>query len=186
MQQRTPQEPLAVPGGVVTSPGRLPGVCVKHGLPAVRRADFALQSRTHISGSRALSGNLFSVGNRLGQWAQQVQITHVRGWPLCRRCSVRRTGSLTAASIIFWGGLGLLVTAFVARALVGHNTVVLGIAVFLGFALPLLAVVPFVFGSLPRLTQARTSADGDSVLIDTPHARFAEQMAKHDDPQRRE
>lgn len=172
-----------MPGDVVTTPGRLPEVCAKHGRPASRRVKLALQSRTRISGSRALSGNVLSVGNRLGQWAQQVRITYVRDWPLCRRCALRRTTLLTTSVIMFWGGIVLLVGGFVARLVIGHASPALGMPVMLGFGLPLGAVVPFAIGSLPRLTRARTSSDGESVLVESPHAAFAARIAAHDDSQ---
>lgn len=186
MQQRTPQEQVALPGDVVTSPGQLPDVCVKHGRPAAQRVDFAMQSRTRISGSRALSGNVLSTGNRLGQWAQQVRITHVRGWPLCRRCALRRAVLMTLSNVLFWGGLVLLAGSILGAILLepGQGKQTLLAPALLGFGLPLVAVVPFVAGSLPRLTHARTSSDGESVLIESPHPAFAEQITEHDDPRR--
>ncbi|EID52764.1 hypothetical protein SacxiDRAFT_0488 [Saccharomonospora xinjiangensis XJ-54] len=83
---------MSVESGVVRIPaelaerGELPSHCARHGRPAVRRADFALQSTVHIEGSRASQVGIFGalgMAERLGQHARKVRVTHLKGWPLC-------------------------------------------------------------------------------------------------------
>lgn len=176
MSQSQSQGPVTIPSTMVTTPGSLPDVCARHGRSTARRVDFALQSRTQISGSRALSGNVLSMGNRLGQWAQQVRVTHVRGWPLCPTCTARRRVFFWCSFVMFWGGLTALAVSLVIRLVAGEPTSALLVPALLGFGLPVLAVIPFVQGSLPRITLARTSSDGTAVVIDKPHPTFAAQL----------
>ena len=49
--------------------------CARHGQPAVRRIDFALQSRPSLESNRALSGNVAATAGRLAEHAEKVRVT---------------------------------------------------------------------------------------------------------------
>lgn len=161
----------------VQRPGNLPTHCSRHGLPAVRHVDFALQSRTRIEGSRLRQvggGGVAGMADRLGQHAKNVRVIHVKGWPLCAGCGRERAGWLTLASVMFFGGLaafaGSMVVGLVADGVRAFAAVAAG-----GFVLMPLSAIPFARGSLARLVGARTSAEGSLVLVQNPsHAFLAE------------
>lgn len=153
----------------------MPGRCVRHGLPATRRVDLALQSRPQMADNLPTRGNVLGLGSRLGEWGQRVKITRVHGWPLCSRCVTQRRTWIWPTRVLFWGGLALVIGAVAASILAGPDPM-LGIPMLGGCAMMLASVVPFTRASYLRITQAQTSADGSQVIVTNPHPRFASEM----------
>jgi hypothetical protein len=170
---------VMLPVQFVGLPGNLPRSCARHGLPAVRGKDFALQSKVTIEGNRFMQvGGMGVLGTaeRLGQYRKKVRVTDVKGWPLCSKCTRTRAWWLVAASAMFFGGL----VAFAGSMFVGVFTDgmpwLAGVAA-VGFVLMPLSAVPFAQGSLSRLTGARTSPDGSSVIVENPSDAFTAELA---------
>ncbi|WP_260194768.1 hypothetical protein [Actinophytocola gossypii] len=165
---------MTLPADVVQRPGNLPRYCSRHGLPAVRRVDFALQSAVRIEGSRfrAVGGSgALGMADRLGQHGKKVRVVHVRSWPLCGRCNRTRVGWLTLAAIMFFGGLTAFVGSLIVGIVVDGAQVLAAVAVG-GFVLLPLAAFPFARGGLARIVGARTSPDGATVLVENPSQAF--------------
>ncbi|MBE9374501.1 hypothetical protein IQ251_08575 [Saccharopolyspora sp. HNM0983] len=167
---------VRIPAESAAVAGNLPAACAAHGRPAVRSADFAVQSRAQVQGSRVLNANVLGMAARAGERARQVQVTRVRGWPLCRSCARRRSALLGLALLLLGGGLVSIAVALLIRVSTGEQSAVLGVPLLGGFAAVLAAVLPFSWGSLPRISRARTSADGRFVLVADPHPAFAAQV----------
>ncbi|MGH3687025.1 MAG: hypothetical protein ACRDRU_22480 [Pseudonocardiaceae bacterium] len=166
---------LGVPANWMCVTTRLPAHCVRHGLPAARRVDLALQSRPQLANNLPTRGNVLGLGSRLGEWGQRVKVTRVRGWPLCSRCVTQRRTWIWPTWVLFWGGLALVVGAVTARIVAGPAPL-LGIPLLGGCAMMLASVVPFTRASYLRITQAQTSVDGSQVIIANPHPRFVSEM----------
>ncbi|SFB00959.1 hypothetical protein SAMN05216266_103252 [Amycolatopsis marina] len=168
-----------LPAELVQQPGNLPAHCSRHGNEAVKRVDFALQSKVEIEGNRALSGNVLSTTDRLGQRAKKVRVTNVKGWPLCRECVRFRAFWLTIALVMFAGGL----LAFAGSLLVGivadTSTVqaFAGVAI-VGFVVMIASAFPFHRAGMARLVGAATSADGQSIVIVRPSPAFAAELPR--------
>jgi len=165
-----------IPTDWLTQEPPLPDRCVRHGLPAVRRATFAVRSNPKI-GSRA---KVFQPGytslNRAEGYARQVKIVKVTGWPLCQRCVRARNVRLAVAAILFLGGLLMMITGFViATADDGPNKALIAPILF-GFAAILVSPVPFSAASLPKVAQAQATADGSAVHVHNASLEFAEQL----------
>ncbi|GAA2345358.1 hypothetical protein GCM10009854_22730 [Saccharopolyspora halophila] len=146
--------------------------CSAHGKRAVRRVDFALQSRTPPEGSRLLNANLLGVASRLADRAARVQVTQIVGWPLCRRCARRRNGLIVLAAVLFWGGLAAVGATLLVHLVTGAQGGALGAAGVAGLVAVPVSLVSFVLGSMPRITRARTSEDGSAVVVTEPHPGF--------------
>ncbi|WP_034268057.1 hypothetical protein [Haloechinothrix halophila] len=160
----------------VGQPGNLPRHCSRHGLPAVRQQDFVLQSKVKLEGNRALlQSNVIGMSERLSDYGKKVRTADVKGWPLCRKCTRSRALWLAVASVMFFGGLATFVGSLVVAA-VADDMQWLGGVAFAAFAVLPLAAFPFSLGSLPRLTGARTSPDGASVIIEQPSQAFAAEL----------
>ncbi|MCX2732122.1 hypothetical protein OOZ19_17935 [Saccharopolyspora sp. NFXS83] len=172
MRKDAPSDQVRMPAQIAETPGALPGCCARHGQDSARSVDFSLQSRAEPQGGRVMCANPLGVAGRLGERARQVRITRVRGWPLCAACVRRRTTGLVLANVLFWGGLALIAGALAARLITGVQSPALGAALLGGFLAALVSVVPFVLGSLPRITGARTSEDGAEVALSAPHPAF--------------
>ncbi|GAB2659330.1 hypothetical protein GCM10027271_17520 [Saccharopolyspora gloriosae] len=181
MRKNELPEQVRVPAQVAETPGALPGCCARHGRNSARSVDFALQSRAEPQGSRAMSANPLGVAGRLGERAQKVRITRVRDWPLCTTCARQRTAGLVLANALFWGGVVLIAGALAARLITGVQSPALGAALLGGFFAAIVSVVPFVLGSLPRITGARTSEDGSEVVLTAPHPAFVTALRTADD-----
>jgi len=166
---------LGVPANWMQATTTMPAHCVRHGLPAVRTVDLALQSRPQLPDNLPTRGNILGLGSRLGEWGQRVKVTRVQGWPLCSRCVMQRRTWIWPTRVLFWGGLALLVGAVAARILAGPAPV-LGIPMLGGCAMMLVSVIPFTRASYLRITQAQTSGDGSQVIITNPHPRFASEL----------
>ncbi|GAA4613593.1 hypothetical protein GCM10023108_14780 [Saccharopolyspora hordei] len=166
---------IRIPVDTATTPGGLPQCCAAHGRVAVRQVDFALQSRVQVDGNRVLSSSLLGVADRIGERARRVKVARVRGWPLCRGCARRRSVLFGLSQLLFWGGLASIAAALLVRLIGGVQATFLGVLAFGGFIVALASVVPFVAGSLPRITRARTSDDGGSVIVEDPHPAFVAQ-----------
>lgn len=168
---------VELPADFVQRPGKLPNHCSRHGRPAVRRVDFALQSKVDIEGSRlgTVAGTgVVGMAERLGQHAKKVRVIHIKGWPLCRRCARTRASWLTLASVVFFGGLATFVGSLIV-GLVSDGVQALAAVAVAGVVLMPLAAFPFAYGSLGNLVGARTSSDGALVLVHDPsHAFLAE------------
>ena len=173
---------VTLPADFVAQPGNLPARCTRHGRPAVRRMDFALQSKVHIEGSRLRQVGVFGVlgmAERLGQHGRKVRVTDVKDWPLCQECVRTRTFWLTISRIMFFGGL-LAIVVSATIALVAEEGTVKPLAwVFvLGFLLLPLAAFPFSIGSIPRIIGANTAPEGGSVLVVDPSEEFAAELPR--------
>lgn len=166
---------LAVSADWMCATTTMPAHCVRHGLPAARRVDLALQSRPQMADNFPTRGNILGLGSRLGEWGQRVKVTRVHGWPLCSRCVTQRRAWIWPTRVLFWGGLALVVGAMAASILAGPAPI-LGIPMLGGCAMMLGSVVPFTRASYLRITQAQTSVDGSQVIITNPHPRFASEM----------
>ncbi len=167
---------VTLPADVVGKPGNLPRHCTRHGPPAVRQQDFVLQSKVTVEGNRFLNqSNVIGMGERLSDYGKKVRTADVKGWPLCRRCTSTRALWLAVASVMFFSGLAAFVGSLVLAAVTDGMQWLGGVA-FAGFALLPLAAFPFWLGSLPRLTGARTSPDGTSVIIENPSQAFAAEL----------
>ncbi|MFF5989858.1 hypothetical protein [Prauserella flavalba] len=115
------------------------------------------------------------MAERLDQHGKKVRTTDVKGWPLCRKCVRTRALWLAAASALFFGGLAAFAGSLIVSAIADGMPWLAGVAVA-GFVLMPLAAVPFVLGSLPRLTRAQTSPDGASVVIENPSPAFTAEL----------
>jgi hypothetical protein len=156
----------------------LPDRCAAHGLPAVRRVTFAVRSNPKI-GSRA---KVFQPGytslNRAEEYAKQVKIVKVSGWPLCAKCARRRTLGLTLAGLLFFGGLVAMIAGFVVAAVDDGPNKAPMIPILVGFAAILLSPLPFRSASLPKIAQAEVTADGTSIHVAGPSAAFIDQLPR--------
>lgn len=142
----------------------------------MRRVDFAVQSRVRVDGDRLLSSSPLGVADRIGERARRVEVARARSWPLCRSCARRRSVLFGLAQVLFWGGLASTAAALLIRLIGGEQAAFLGVLLLGGFFAVLASVAPFVAGSLPRITRARTSDDGGCVIVENPHPTFAEQV----------
>ncbi|CAM2947899.1 hypothetical protein SAXI111661_10120 [Saccharomonospora xinjiangensis] len=177
---------MSVESGVVRIPaelaerGELPSHCARHGRPAVRRADFALQSTVHIEGSRARQVGIFGVlgmAERLGQHARKVRVTHVKGWPLCEICARTRTVWLAIAAVLAVGGLLTFAGSLVAGALAEHGTVrSLAAVAMVGFVVMIISAFPYAKGGMARVIGASTAPEGGAVLVDNPSQAFLAEL----------
>lgn len=160
-------------------PGNLPPHCSQHGRPAVKRVDFALQSKVPPEPNRALAGNVLSTADRISRRATKVKVTHVKGWPLCPACRRGRAFWFTLSLVMFFGGLlafagSLIVGMFAAK---GTMQALAGVAIG-GFVIMILSAFPFHRGGLARIVGASTSADGTSVVIVNPSEAFAAELPR--------
>jgi hypothetical protein len=156
----------------------LPDRCVQHGRPAVRRVTFAVRSNPKIS-SR---GKAFQPGytslNRAEEYARQVKIVKVTGWPLCRQCVQRRTAGLALAGALFFGGLLAMIAGFVLAAADDGPNAALLIPILVGFAAVLVSPLPLRSASLPTLARAQATADGSAVHVVDADPKFIEQLPR--------
>ncbi len=162
---------VGIPAEELTHPAVPLPVCVRHGAPATRRVTFAVKSRPEVSTPRGGNGAVMTA--RLGEWARKTRVVRADGWPLCVRCAAVRAAGLVLANVMFWGGLLLLAGVVVVRISAGAPDTGLVLPMLTGMAAVLGSVVPFVWGSLPRLTRTHASPDAASVLVERPHPAFA-------------
>jgi len=155
----------------------LPDRCVRHGLPAVRRADFVIRSRPKISPRRRLLVPGYTALDRAAEYRRAVRWVRVTGWPLCATCVRDRRVYLGLASVLFFGGLVALVAAFAAGAVLNGTQPLLLIPILAGFAAMLLSPVPFSHGSLTRLTRTETTSNGSAVRVTDPHPEFVARLS---------
>jgi hypothetical protein len=154
----------------------LPDRCVQHGLPAVRRETFAVRSNPKIGSRKKVFQPGYASLNRAEEYARQVKIVKVSGWPLCRRCVQRRTVGLALAGVLFLGGLLAMIAGFVVAAVGdGPNGAPL-IPILLGFAAILVSPLSLRWASLQRLAQAEVTTDGSAVHIADPSQDFVERL----------
>lgn len=154
----------------------LPGRCVRHGLPAVRRVTFAIKSNPKIGSRKRVLVPGYTSVDRAAEYLQQVKIAKAVGWPLCARCVRQRDIGLGAAGVLLLGGLAALAGAFVFGAVGEPAVPVLMLLFFGGFAAMLLSVLPFQRVSLGRLSQAHVTADGSAVHVSNPSPEFAAEL----------
>lgn len=167
---------IAIPAGVLAGVPARSTVCAWHGLPAVRRAGFALQSRPARRAGPRYGENVLSMTARLAENAAQVKVSRISGWPLCGRCVRTRRLWLAVAAVLFWGGLAAVAAGVVARVVLGEATAALAVPFVGGIVMAIVSPAPFVAGSLPRVTRARTSADGTYVQVTDADPRFVAEV----------
>lgn len=155
---------------------QLPDRCVRHGRPAARRADFVIRSRPNISSRRRLLVPGYTAANRAEEYLRAVKSVRVTGWPLCATCVRDRRVYLGLTWLLFFGGLAALVAAFVAGAVMAGTQPLLIVPILAGFAGMLLSPIPFIRGSLTRLTRTETTSDGTAVRISEPHPEFVARL----------
>ncbi|TWH20822.1 hypothetical protein JD82_02671 [Prauserella rugosa] len=165
------RERITLPADVVGRAGNLPPHCTRHGRPASRRKDFALQSTVRLRGNRLLSGNVLSQADRLAQHGSKVKVTDVKGWPLCPLCVRTRAVWMTLASALLFGGLLAFLGALVVGAFTEGASWLAAVAA-IGFVLLPVSALPLSRGAMSRVIGARTSPDGQSVIVDKPSAAF--------------
>ncbi|WP_307849665.1 hypothetical protein [Qaidamihabitans albus] len=174
---------IRLPAELVGQPGNLPSSCTRHGRPAVRLADFTLQSKVRIEGSRlhqvGFRGAL-GMAERLGQHAQKVRVTHVNGWPLCDVCARTRAVWLTVSCVMFFGGLLAFAGSLIAAILAERGTVqpLAGVAVA-GLVAMILAAFPFARGGMARVIGASTAPEGGAVLVVNPSRAFVAELGRN-------
>jgi hypothetical protein len=150
----------------------LPDRCARHGLPAVQRKTFAVRSNPKIGSRKKVFQPGYTSLNRAEEYARQVKIAKVSGWPLCARCVRRRVFGLTAAAVLFFGGLATMVAAFIiAGAEDGPNAGMLA-PILGGFAAMLLSPLALRWGSIPRLTGTELTSDGAIVKVADASSEF--------------
>jgi hypothetical protein len=165
-----------IPAGWLAQEPPLPDHCVRHGRPAARRVTFAVRSDPKIGSRKKVFQPGYTSLNRAEEYAQQVKIVKVSGWPLCESCVRRRTLGLAGTGVLFFGGLLAMIAGFIIGALDDGTNRALLIPILLGFAAMLLSPLPLRSASLPRITQTQVSADGAAVRVTDASAEFAQQM----------
>jgi hypothetical protein len=159
------QTTVDIPTEWLATEPTLPDRCVRHGLPAARRVTFAVRSNPTIGSRKKVFQPGYTSLNRAEEYARQVKIAKVSGWPLCARCVRRRVLGLTAAAVLVFGGLGAMVAGFIiAAADDGPNAGMLA-PILGGFAAILLSPLPLRWGSIPRLTGTQLTSDGATVKV---------------------
>lgn len=146
----------------------LPDRCVLHGLPAARRVTFAVRSNPWLASRTRVFLPGYTAVNRAEEYARQVQIARVSGWPLCRLCARRRLAGLTAAAVLAAAGLATALTVLAAGG--GEPPVLLG------FAAVLLSPLPLRWASLGSLSRAALSTDGKAVHVTGASPDFTAQL----------
>jgi hypothetical protein len=167
-----------IPAEWLAQEPQLPDRCAAHGLPAVRRVTFAVRSNPKI-GSRA---KVFQPGytslNRAEEYAKQVKIVKMSGWPLCAKCVRRRTVRLILTGLLFFGGLLAMIAGFVVAAVdEGPNKAPI-VPILLGLAAILVSPLPFRSASLPKLAHAEVTPEGSAVRVVDADTAFAEQLPR--------
>lgn len=166
---------VTIPADLVQQAGNLPGHCSRHGRPALKRVDFALQSKVRPSGLRILTGNVLSAADRISEYAKKVRVAHVKGWPLCPACLRTRAIWFSTAMVMFFGGL----VAFAGSLLVGVFVEVpkaFAAVAAIGFVVMVLSAIPFHRASYARVVSAATSADGTTVIVVEPKQEFTAEL----------
>lgn len=113
------------------------------------------------------------MAERLGQHAQKVRVTRVKGWPLCDVCARTRAGWLTVSCAMFFAGLLMFAGSLIAGILAEAGTVpaLAGVAMA-GLVVLILSAFPFARGGLARVIGAHTAPEGGSILVVNPSAEF--------------
>lgn len=166
---------VRIPTDLVEQVGDLPGHCSRHGRPAVKRVDFALQSKVRPPGSRILSGNVLSAADQISEYAKTVRVAHVKGWPLCPACVRTRVIWFSTAMVMFFGGLVAFAGSLVVGVFVEVPKVFAAVAA-IGFVVMVLSAFPFHRASYARVASAATSADGTAVIVVDPNREFTAEL----------
>jgi hypothetical protein len=167
-----------IPSDWLSHEPELPVHCVQHGLPAVRRVTFAVRSNPEIGSRKKVFQPGYTSLNRAEEYARQVKIVKVSGWPLCPQCVRRRIVGLSFAGVLFFGGLLAMIAGFVVGAVDDGSNPALLIPILLGFAAVLVSPLPFRSASLPRIARAQVTADGSAVHVADPSPQFMEQLPR--------
>jgi hypothetical protein len=156
----------------------LPDRCVLHGLPAARRVDLAVRSRPKIGSRKRVFLPGYTSLDRASEYVRQVQVVKVTGWPMCARCVRRHTIGLGLASVLFFGGLAAVVTAFIIGAVAQGPMLALMVPILGGFATMLVSPLALRWGSLVRLSRAEVTPDGAAVHVADAHPQFVGQLSQ--------
>jgi hypothetical protein len=170
------QTAVDIPVDWLATQPQLPDRCARHGLPAVKRVDFAVKSRPKVSPKSKVLLPGYTSLNRADEYLKQLTITKVEGWPMCARCVRERTVGLVLAGVLFFGGLVAMVAAFVAGAVMTGTRPLLAVPILAGLALVLVSPLALRHGSLPWLTQTQTTDDGTAVRVIDPHPQFTAEL----------
>lgn len=147
-----------------------PHVCSAHGLPEVRRVEMVAKSALESSQRFNIRSNVLTTLGNLSEDAEKVILVRTR-WPLCRRCARIRTTFFGAFLGMLSVGIALLICAIVLRV-IGGQSAQLGLPLYMGFGLTAVSVIPFVLGSIPRLTKTVVSKEGTALIVREPHPTF--------------
>jgi hypothetical protein len=170
---------IEIPTAFLAEQTPLPGVCVRHGAPAIRRADFVIKSRPDPGSPGKLAIPGYTVLNRAEDYAKKVKFIEVHGWPLCARCVRRRTGGRMAAGVLFFGGITAMVISAVAALTVADGNRLLSIPFMIGFVTAaLLAPWVFAWSGLTLVTRTQATPDGGAVQVGDPHEEFRRQVGR--------
>ncbi|MFI6433759.1 hypothetical protein [Rhodococcus oryzae] len=156
-----------------------PRACSAHGLPESRRVKMMV--RTKPSASRApgrrfsITANIFSTAAGVSEDSQHAVLVKAR-WPLCRQCDLRRRVYFGSFLLMLASGLLALIAVVLIRA-TGDASPSLIWPFLIGLALLLGSVVPFVLGSLPRLTGTHAATDGSGLIVEHPDPKFIDALA---------
>jgi len=172
------QDAVDIPVDWLATRPHLPDRCVRHGLPAVQRVDFAVRSRPMISPRRKVLLPGYTSVNRADEYLKKLTVTKVEGWPLCARCVRDRATGVAIAGVLFFGGLVAVVAAFIAGGVMAGTHLLLAIPILAGLAAILVSPLPLRHGSLARLTRAQTTDDGTAVRVSDPHPDFADRLPR--------
>lgn len=167
---------IDIPAEWLATGPTLPDRCARHGLPFQERVDFAAKSDPKLSSKRRLFVPGYTAVDRAEEYVTQLKAVQVIGWPLCSQCVRQRQFGLRLAGVLFFGGLGAMVSAFVAGGILAGDQPWLLIPILGGFTAMLLSPLALRYGGLPRLTQARVTSDGRFVQVSQPAASFVEQL----------
>lgn len=157
--------------------GVLPTHCARHGRPAARRVDFALQSKVRTEGNRVRSANLLGTVSRLSRYAERVRILRVRGWPLCPACLRGRRSWLAVTLLLFIGGLAAFTGSLLTGLLVNEPPRVLAGVAAGGFVAMVLSAWPFSRAGLGRVASAFTDEHGEAIIVAAPSSAFVAALA---------
>jgi hypothetical protein len=97
---------------------------------------------------------------------------------MCARCVRRHTIGLGLASVLFFGGLAAVVTAFIIGAVVQGPMLALMVPILGGFAAMLVSPLALRWGSLVRLSRAEVTPDGAAVHVTDAHPQFVGQLSQ--------
>lgn len=118
---------------------------------------------------------MLSAADRISEYAKNVRVAHVKGWPLCSGCLRTRAIWFSTAMMMFFGGLVAFAGSLVVGVFVEVPKVFAAVAA-IGFVVMVLSAFPFHRASYARVVSAATSADGTAVIVVEPSKQFTGEL----------